>query len=271
MSKFFHPNLIQRRRLYCSFFAYLSILSGVVVGMQMETAIATALSPTDEWLTEFDSRHSSQSLETAKQSASLEGRDTTVDLERHADAILSRLQGVMDTSEQAEESDRFVAVQMTTCEIGLNGDGLERFPTARFVYQEQALIERLEEPYRQRFLAIAPDPLTNSVQSITFRPPELEPWVGLCDRPLEERIVRHEDVGEMVCRVFLRPSPLGYIGKTPIGGCPASLQGAVTITNTIVLHEDGMDTWDRGFDATGNQVWGAATTPYQYRWTDLNR
>jgi len=27
----------------------------------------------------------------------------------------------------------------------------------------------------------------------------------------------------------------------------------VGITNRIVLHEAGMNTWDRGFDATGNQ------------------
>jgi hypothetical protein len=27
-----------------------------------------------------------------------------------------------------------------------------------------------------------------------------------------------------------------------------------------------MDTWDRGFDANGNQVWGADGESYQYRW-----
>nr|MBX2862941.1 hypothetical protein [Leptolyngbyaceae cyanobacterium MAG.088] len=42
----------------------------------------------------------------------------------------------------------------------------------------------------------------------------------------------------------------------------------VRLTNTIVLHQDGMDTWDRGFDSNGLQVWGAEAEPYQYRWID---
>jgi len=29
-----------------------------------------------------------------------------------------------------------------------------------------------------------------------------------------------------------------------------------------------MNTWDRGFDATGNQVWGAKDKPYQFRRID---
>jgi hypothetical protein len=27
-----------------------------------------------------------------------------------------------------------------------------------------------------------------------------------------------------------------------------------------------MDTWDRGFDEEGNQVWGAENQGYQFRW-----
>ena len=32
-----------------------------------------------------------------------------------------------------------------------------------------------------------------------------------------------------------------------------------------------MDTRDRGFDATGKQVWGAKDAPYQFRWLDAAR
>jgi len=56
------------------------------------------------------------------------------------------------------------------------------------------------------------------------------------------------------------------MGETSAGGCPSDYKGAVRITNQV-LHEAGMNTWDRGFDATGNQVWGAKDKPYQF-WID---
>lgn len=201
---------------------------------------------------------------------SLPNREAQVlTLALHAEEITARLESVMDTSTQAAASEGAPAVRMTTCSIVLDGDIPDGYPTARFLYQEQALIEQLDQPYRQRFLAIAPDSISNSVQSITLRPPHPEQWIGLCDRPDTDRIVHTEELGETTCRVFLRPFTSGYIGKTPIGGCPATVRGAVTITNTVILHDDGMDTWDRGFDTDGNQVWGATTTPYQYRWSDM--
>jgi hypothetical protein len=57
-----------------------------------------------------------------------------------------------------------------------------------------------------------------------------------------------------------------YVGETQPGGCPANVRGAVKITNTIILNSAGMETWDRGFDANGKQVWGAQDESYQYRW-----
>ncbi|NEO03426.1 MAG: hypothetical protein F6K50_51450 [Moorea sp. SIO3I7] len=59
-----------------------------------------------------------------------------------------------------------------------------------------------------------------------------------------------------------------YIGQTPEDGCPTNYRGAVSITNTIILHKEGMDTLDRGFDAAGNLVWGAKDLPYQFRWVE---
>ncbi|NJK53170.1 MAG: hypothetical protein HC936_10800 [Leptolyngbyaceae cyanobacterium SU_3_3] len=33
----------------------------------------------------------------------------------------------------------------------------------------------------------------------------------------------------------------------------------------MTLYKSGMETWDRGYDARGKQVWGAKTESYQYR------
>lgn len=179
--------------------------------------------------------------------------------QQHVDAVATHLSRKMDTTAQAERSASFVGVQMTTCSITVpDQDGI-------YLYQEQALSSNLEAPYRQRFLHIALNQDATRVESRTFKPSTPERWTGLCEQA--EPAAESSDLGSLVCVVSLRPSALGYVGTTPDEGCPVNLRGAVRLTNTIVLHQAGMDTWDRGFDATGAQIWGAQTEPYQYRWS----
>lgn len=104
-----------------------------------------------------------------------------------------------------------------------------------------------------------------------FKAPTPKAWIGLCGKPEAERVVQRSDIGASNCSVFLQRSGENYMGETSAGGCPSDYKGAVRITNRILLHEAGMNTWDRGFDATGNQVWGAKDKPYQFRWIDSLR
>lgn len=184
--------------------------------------------------------------------------------QQHVDAVVGYLTRPMDTQAQAERDPRFVGVQMTTCAIQVTGQVPEQ--PAVYLYQEQALTERIEHPYRQRFLQITLSADSTRVESRTFKPATPETWTGLCQQA--EPTIDANVLGQLVCVVGLRPSSLGYVGSTPDGGCPVNLRGAVRLTNTVVLHQDGMDTWDRGFDPNGIQVWGARAEPYQYRWLE---
>ncbi|MEL6814431.1 MAG: chromophore lyase CpcT/CpeT [Cyanobacteria bacterium J06598_3] len=182
------------------------------------------------------------------------------------EAVADYLEGVMDTTAQAAIDSNFVGVQMTTCRITVT-EGNDQSPREGiYLYQEQALSENVNEPYRQRFLQLVPAAGNNNrIESRSFKPPVPEQWTGLCDQDV--RAVPATALRELVCTVSLRASSLGgFVGSTPSAGCPANVRGAVSISNVVVLHADGMDTWDRGFDAEGNQVWGAEEVPYQYRW-----
>ena len=189
------------------------------------------------------------------------------DLQQQADEIAAHLTRAMDTSAQAAANPGVANVRMSTCVVQFQDVG-SASDDAIYLYQEQFVQPQPDQPYRQRFLQIAPHPASQSVQSLAYKPAVLEDWVGLCDRPLADRTVSAEALGEPICSVFLRPFGTGYLGRTPIGGCPANFRGAVRITNHIVLHENGMSTWDRGFDAEGRQVWGAADQAYEFRWTE---
>lgn len=192
------------------------------------------------------------------------GSSTGLTLEQQVEEVAARLEGVMDTSAQAATHAKAPNVRMTTCRIRLD-DANPAATQSVFLYQEQALSNNLAKPYRQRFLQIMPSRSTQSVRSLSFKPANPEAWIHWCDRPAADRTLKASDLGSPVCSVFLRRAGEDYIGKTPIDGCPANVRGAVRITNYIVLSKIGMDTWDKGFDAKGKQVWGAQTDSYQYR------
>ncbi|MDW8200002.1 MAG: chromophore lyase CpcT/CpeT [Cyanobacteriota bacterium SKYGB_h_bin112] len=180
-------------------------------------------------------------------------------------AVANRLVGVMDTSAQAARNPNFPAIRLVTCLVTVR-DATANQTSVLYLYQEQGAIQRPGQPYRQRFLQLSPTLDGEAVRSLAYKPVQLATWVGFCDRPQADRVVTKADLGNPVCVVILKPVGNDYLGTTPVDGCPANYRGAVRITNRIRLHSDGMDTWDRGFDRNGNQVWGAETESYQFRW-----
>lgn len=191
--------------------------------------------------------------------------DTSLALEQQVKEVVSHLDGAMDTSAQANTNPKAPNVRITSCKVKVEDAASTNRPQT-FLYQEQALSQKLNQPYRQRFLRIAPSADGRSVESAVYKPPTPKAWIGLCSKPATERIVTFSDIGKSTCSVFLQRQGDKYVGETKAGGCPSDWKGATRITNYIVLHQAGMDTLDRGFDAAGKQIWGATGEPYQFRW-----
>jgi hypothetical protein len=175
--------------------------------------------------------------------------------------VANHLIGVMDTTQQAQTNPRIAKVQMTTCAVDFSPkqDNI-------YLYQEQAIIDRLNQPYRQRILVIQPSPDNSTVESKAYKLNNAANFINFCNKDLTERRLSVSDLAESVCTVLLKPIAGGYQGETPPQGCPTNARGAVKITNTIILHYQGMDTSDRGYDSLGQQVWGAQDNFYQFRW-----
>lgn len=182
--------------------------------------------------------------------------------------VVAHLVGVMDTSAQAKANPGAPNVRITTCQVQLQAADINR-PQAVFLYQEQALTKQLNKPYRQRFLRIAPTQDNRQVESAAFRPLTPRNWIGLCSKPQQERVINKGDLSPSTCSVYLQRTDKNYVGETAAGGCPSKFRGAARITNRIILHQTGMDTLDRGYDAAGKQIWGAKEQPYQFRWLNV--
>ncbi|OUC15621.1 MAG: hypothetical protein B0A82_06285 [Alkalinema sp. CACIAM 70d] len=195
-------------------------------------------------------------------------------MQQQVEAVAHHLIGVMSTTAQAQAEPKAVDVTMTTCAIQVTGSPTQNVV---YLYQEQALSKSLNQPYRQRFLKISPSPYSPTIRSLTYKPPQLDRWVNFCQKSPPDRQITATDLGEVTCTVFLKPvvesfdrtrtnHQTMFVGTTPVDGCATNVRGASRIRNQITLHSTGMDTWDRGYDAQGKQVWGAKSTAYQYRW-----
>ena len=68
------------------------------------------------------------------------------------------------------------------------------------------------------------------------------------------------------CSVFLeRVDEIRFAGETRGAGCKSTLRGASYATSQVVVTREGIESWDRGFDANGRQVWGAEKGAYVFK------
>ncbi|MCC5822153.1 MAG: chromophore lyase CpcT/CpeT [Phycisphaerales bacterium] len=135
-----------------------------------------------------------------------------------------------------------------------------------WLYVEQALAETTDRPYRQRVYKLERTDDGRFWSRVFVLPdPERHAGAWRSGSPLSE--LTPGDLEERVgCAVTLRwdEQAGAFVGSTTGTGCPSDLSGAAYATSQIVLRPDGMSTWDRGFDATGQQVWGATAGGYQF-------
>ena len=94
-------------------------------------------------------------------------------LEEQATEVADRLVGTLSTVHQALTSRRVADVRMVTCPVTVTDAAPA--PGVSFLYQEQAIALNPEQPYRQRFLRIAPYPASQSVESTAWKPPRAGP------------------------------------------------------------------------------------------------
>jgi len=53
-------------------------------------------------------------------------------------------------------------------------------------------------------------------------------------------------------------------GATLGADCGDALRGAKYATSEVYLSATALESWDRGFDAAGKQVWGPVKGPYRF-------
>ncbi|NKF51974.1 hypothetical protein G3R49_15520 [Shewanella sp. WXL01] len=173
--------------------------------------------------------------------------------------LLGWMQGHFTSEQQSIDDKDFFNIHLNMVQI---------WPSEKstWLYVEQAAATHLKEPYRQRVYEISAISETEFASKVyTFANPKDYAGDYLDTNPLGK--LSPKDLTEKQgCTVYLTWSAdsAAYIGSTKADECKSKLRGASYATSEVTVTADSIMSWDRGFDASGEQVWGAVKAGYDF-------
>lgn len=175
-------------------------------------------------------------------------------------ALAKHMAGTYSSEQQAAEDPEFHHVRLAMVPIWEGSD------EHQWLYVEQAMATTPERPYRQRVYRLQRE--GDGYTSVTLElPGDPLRFAGAADAPEMLADLRPEDLIERGgCTIYLRElEPGRYAGATRERECPSSLRGASYATSEVQIDAATLWSWDRGFDANGEQVWGSVKGPYRFQ------
>jgi CpeT protein len=185
-----------------------------------------------------------------------DGDEAPVDAVAEVAGLLS---GRFDSSAQAARDPQYFAVQLHACPVALPALG------AHVVYVEQAMLDSVDAPYRQRLYVVSGD--ATQVVSAVLELDAPEQVIGVCDfSPADRsRVLAAQTATPLEgCEVVLQADADGWSGGTVADACKNDYAGASWASTEVRLTETAIASWDRGYDEAGTQVWGATAGGYVF-------
>lgn len=135
-----------------------------------------------------------------------------------------------------------------------------------WLYIEQALSKQVAMPYRQRVYKLSARADGRVASEIFTLPEPALQYAGAwrTNAPLAQ--LKPADLTPRTgCAVILREALPGvWAGSTVDRECPSELYGATYATSIVRITGQTLESWDRGYDANGEQVWGADKGGYVF-------
>ncbi len=176
-------------------------------------------------------------------------------------ALQTLMTGSFDSSEQAASDDSYYNISLHMYPIWQSKQGY-------WLYVEQALNSQQDKPYRQRIYQL--EKLENgkfSSKVYTLENPKEA--VGKWKTPayfdqFDTSMLKERDG----CAVILEKKGNFYTGSTNEKDCKSTMRGASYATSEVTIKPTIIESWDRGFDANNEHVWGAEKAGYIFKRLD---
>lgn len=173
--------------------------------------------------------------------------------------LSSYMIGSYSSIEQSKADTNFFDIHLQMVRIWEDRDD------AIWLYVEQAASWALQKPYRQRVYKVTRSE-DDSFESTVFTFEKPLRFAGKYTEPTAFDVLTPDSLEEREgCSIFLHKTESGYSGSTVKRNCVSNLRGATYATSEVIIESKVLNSWDRGFDADGKQVWGAETGPYIFK------
>lgn len=135
-----------------------------------------------------------------------------------------------------------------------------------WIYVEQALADASDHPYRQYIYQLSSQD-EHTLRAQVFELPEPIAATGAWKNPeLLNKIDPSVLLPQPGCMLLFQLQADGsFIGRTEDKGCPSTLRGASYAISELSVSEKQMIVWDRGYNASGVQVWGSVNGGYIFK------
>lgn len=173
--------------------------------------------------------------------------------------LVSWMSGSFSSQEQAEADTNYFDIRLQMMPIWQETG-------EHWLYVEQAVTASMNKPYRQRVYHVTlrdDGKIESAVYEISNPMRFAGNWELLNEVTPDSLILREG------CEVIIhRKDAKTFVGKTGEKTCSSDLNGASYATSEVVITENQMVSWDRGFDDEGNQIWGATEGGYIFKKID---
>ncbi len=139
-----------------------------------------------------------------------------------------------------------------------------------WLYVEQAMSTSLDKPYRQRIYQLRANPDQTCTSAVYKLPGDgtdsVLAFAGAWNNPEMLKGVTPEQLAPLSgCDITLhRLADGSFTGSTIGSSCASNRQGASYTTSEVTITPAMLTSWDRGFNAEGQQVWGATAGGYKF-------
>lgn len=175
---------------------------------------------------------------------------------RELEELAYALAGSYTSAEQAKSDTSYYEIELEMVRIW------PKRKDGAWFYVEQAMASSKAKPYRQRVYHV------KQVNDSTFTSTILTikggaAWYGAyADLVKLEQLPKDSLEALDGCDITLVRRGAVYEGSTRGHECPSTRNNASYTTSEVVLRRDRMVSWDRGWNAAGEQVWGAGKGGY---------
>lgn len=172
------------------------------------------------------------------------------------DRLMEYMSGKFNSSLQAENDKSYYNIQLVMIPIW-------KSKKEHWLYVEQAMATKPNQPYRQRLYKISKYNDT-TITSEVYELKDPKQYIGKWKKPKTFDTLRKSNIVlREGCAIYLTKTDKNtFKGSTHKKECKSDLRGASYATSKVEITPEKLTSWDRGYNDSDKQVWGAKAGAY---------